>query len=180
MFSVISDEGQRNELESFYRENLDRLLNLALSHLHNDIDAEDAVQKAFCDIADKPDNFFEIPEVFRINYICAVVRNISIEMYNKQNKVRLEPLDEDKSYDDNLFSFEENLIGKISKDELKRFIKTLPPLRRDVLTLRCLMGFSTAETADKLNISESAVKKRLRLAREAVLNFIRKNEGETV
>lgn len=107
----------------------------------------------------------------------AVVRNISSDMFNKKNKVPLEELDEEDSYDDNPFSFEDSMIGKVSRDRLKQFIKSLPPLQRDVLTLRCLMGFSTAETAEKLNISQSAVKKRLRLAKETVREYARK-EGE--
>ncbi len=79
-----------------------------------------------------------------------------------------------RSYDDNPFSFEDGIIEKVSKDELKKFIKSLPSLQRDVLTLRYLMGLSTAETAEKLNISQSAVKKRLHLAKKAVREFIEK------
>ncbi len=174
MFSAISDEKQRNELSEFYKENLNCFLNIAYSNLHNKNDAEDAVQKAFQEIVRQPDNFFGIPPENRAAYMVSVVRNISVDMFNKKNRIPLEELDEEESYDDNPFSFEDSMIGKVSKDELKSFIGSLPPLQRDVLTLRCLMGFSTAETAEKLNISQSAVKKRLHLAKKAVREFIEK------
>lgn len=78
----------------------------------------------------------------------AVIRNISSDMFKKNNKILLDKLDEEEAYDDNPFSFENNMIGKVSRDGIKAFIKTLPPLQRDVLTFRCLIGFSTAETAE--------------------------------
>lgn len=174
MFSVIEDTVQRNELEEFYKENINCFLNIAYLKLHSKSDAEDAVQEAFSEIAHKPDNFFKIAPENRVSFMVAVVRNISSDMFNKKNKVTFEELDEEDSYDDNPFSFEDSIIGKVSRDKLKQFIKSLSPLQRDVLTLRCSMGFSTAETAEKLNISQSAVKKRLYLAKEAVREYIRK------
>lgn len=177
VFEVINNEEQRSELESFYIENLNCLLNIAYSNLHNKTDAEDAVQEAFQEVVRNPENFFNVAPNKRVAFMVAVVRNISVDIFNKKNKIPLEEHDEEESYNDNPFSFEENVIGKVSRDKMKSFLKTLPPLQRDVLTLRCLMGFSTAETAEKLNISQSAVKKRLRLAKKAVREFIEKESG---
>lgn len=176
MFSVIEDPVQRNELEKFYKNNKNCLLNIAYTYLHSRDDAEDAVQEAFSEIVRKPDNFFSVAPKNRVSFMVAVVRNISSDMFNKKNKVPLEELDEEDSYDENPFSFEDSIIGKVSRDRLKQFIKSLPPLQRDVLTLRCLMGFSITETAEKLNISQSAVKKRLRLAKAAVCEYVRKED----
>lgn len=176
MFEVINDELQRNELAEFYKNFFNCFLNVAYSNLHNKNDAEDAVQEAFCEIVHNPDAFFNVAPKNRVSFMVAVVRNISSDMFNKKNKIPLEELDEEGSYDDNPFSFEDSMIGKVSRDKLKKFIKSLPPLQRDVLTFRYLMGFSTAETAEKLNISQSAVKKRLRLAKEAVREYVRKED----
>lgn len=177
MFSTISNDKQRNELEAFYKEYFNCFLNAAYSSLHNRGDAEDAVQDAFRDIASNPEKFFDIPPENRLRYMVAVVRNISVDMYNKKHRMPVESLDEE-TYADNLFSFEDMVIGNVSRDEFKRVISSLPPLQRDVLTFRCLMGYSTVETAEKLNISQSAVKKRLHLAKESIRKHIRA-ENET-
>jgi len=177
MFTTISDDVQRNKLEKFYKENLNCFLNLAFSNLHNAQDAEDAVQNAFLKIADKPEKFFDIPPCNRVSYVFVIVRNISIEMFNRKNKVPLEELDTECPYDENQISLEDDIIGEISQDKLKHFIKKLPALQRDVLTLRCMMGLSISDTAKSLNISQSSVKERLRLARKAIQEFIRKEDG---
>lgn len=175
MFSTIGDEKQRNELEEFYKENLNCFLNIAYSNLHNEGDAEDAVQEAFSDIADKPEKFFSIPSSQRVNYVLTIVKNISIEMFNKKNKISLEELNDESPLDS--LSLEDDVIGRISEDKLKSFISGLPPLQKNVLMLRCMHGLSIADTAKTLNISRSAVKERLRLARKAIKDFITKEEG---
>lgn len=53
----IENEEQRNELAIFYEKYKKRLYSIALSKIHNEIDAEDAVQEVFSDIADKPEIF---------------------------------------------------------------------------------------------------------------------------
>ena len=176
MFSVIEDNDQRNELEEFYEENKNCFLNIAYLKLHDKNDAEEAVQEAFCEIAHRPDKFFTVAPKNRVRYMAAVIRNIASDMYNKKKKVPMEEIDKEDIYDDNLLSFDDIMIGKVSRDKLKQFIRSLPPLQRDVLTFRCLMGFSTAETAERLNISRSAVKKRLHLAREAIREYVWKED----
>ena len=175
MFSVINNEWQRNKLELFYKENLDCFLNIALSNLHNGSDAEDAVQQAFSDIADKPEKFFSIPRSKRVNYVFTIVRNISIDMFNKRNRILTEKLGDESPLDS--ISLEDAVIGRIAEDRLKEFISGLPPLQKNVLMLRCMHGLSIADTAQALNISQSAVKERLRLARKAIKDFIDREEG---
>lgn len=170
--AVLENEEQRNELAALYKENLNRFLNVALSKLHNRQDAEDAVQQAFLRLVEKPERFFFIPVQARVQYVYIIVKNVSIEMFNKKNKVSIEKLDEENPYNENSISLEDNVVGKLSKDKLKRFIKTLPPLQRDVLTLRCFIGLSISDTAEALNISVPAVKERLRLARKAIYEFV--------
>ncbi len=164
-------------LSGLFAEYKQMMFKTAKGILCSDFNAEDAVQEAFREIIRNPDSFFNVDPENRAAYMIAVVRNISVDMFNKKNKVRLEVLDEEGFYDDDQLLFEDGMIGKVSKDKLKQFIKTLPPLQRDVLTLRCLMGFSVAETAAKLNISQSAVKKRLHLAKAAVRKYIQKENG---
>lgn len=175
-FAVIEDEAQRNELAAFYAEYKDRFYLIAYSKLHNAQHAEDAVQETFSEIADKPENFFGVPEEKRLAYIDVIVRNISVEMFNSQNKLPSDELDE--NIEDDKISLENGLFAKISHDEILAFIDALPALQRNVLMMHCLFGLSIDETAQRLNISLTAANKRLTLARRAIKTFIDERSGE--
>ena len=177
-FSIIKDDTQRNELEVFYSKHKNLLCSIALSKLQNIEDAEDAVQEVFSDIADKPENFFNIPTEKRLSYVVVMVRNISVDIFNSKNKITVEPLDE--TIEIGTVSFENALFENISRDDLTLFINQLPTLQRNVLMLHCFFDLPIDETAKRLNISLTAAKKRLMLARKAIKNFIdeRNNDHE--
>lgn len=169
-FSVIEDEEQRSELSAFYSEYKDRLYYIALSKLHNSSDAEDAVQEAFSEIADKPEKFFDVPPEKRLTYVDVIVKNIAVDMFNARNRVPSEPLDDKILLED--IRLNDELFGKVSRDEILNFVDSLPELQRNVLFLHCILGLSIDETAQRLNISLTAANKRLTLARRSVRQFL--------
>ena len=173
-FSIITDDTQRNELADFYSTYRDWLCNIAYSKLKDRFDAEDAVQTVFAEIADDPEIFFKIAPKNRRAHVGIIVRNVSIEMYKKRNKVQLEELDEEM--EDTSFSLEDEVFDKITCEELLSFMKQLPVEQQTVLLLHYYFDLTIYETAVKLYISVSTVNKRLKSARGAIRNFI--DEGE--
>lgn len=174
-FAVIENEEQRSELAEFYHKHKGRLYSIALSKLHNQEEAEDAVQEVFTRIADKPEKFFDIPTENRPAYADVIVRNIAIDMFKGKNKVPVEPLEE--NIPEEAVSLENGLFGRISRDEILKFVDGLPIAQREVLMLHCFFGMSIDDTAQRLNISLDAAKKRLMLARKAIKNFIDERSG---
>ncbi len=170
ILSVIEDEGQRNQLSEFYKKYNKRLYSIALSKLHNEIDAEDAVQEVFSEIANKPEKFFDLPPNKRVAYVDVMVRNISMKMFNSKSKEPIEPLDEDFEFA--TVSLEDELFDKIAHDDVMMFVNQLPKMQRSVLILRCLVGLSIDETSEQLHISVTAANKHLTLARRSVRKFI--------
>lgn len=170
ILSTIENEEQRNKLSVFYSQHKQRLYSIALLKLHNEEEAEDAVQEVFSEIADKPEKFFAIPPEGRLAYTTVMVKNISVNMFNAKNKAQIEELNEE--IEDITFSLEENILNRVSEDELLSFVDQLPTLQKNVLTLHCLFDLSIDETAERLNISLIAAKKRLVLARKAIKAFI--------
>ncbi len=170
--AVLENIGQQNELSRFYDKNKARLYEIAYKHLHNKEEAEDAVQEAFLRIADKPDKFFSLSGSNRVYYICAVVRNVSVDIFNKKNKIKASGITEDSAFEDDVSPIENSLFDKVSRDEILLFIDNLPPLQRNVLILTCLSELSISETAQTLNISKTVVNQRLYLARKSIKNFI--------
>ena len=169
-FAVIENEQQRNELAKFYSNSKKRLYFIALSKLHNNEEAEDAVQEVFSRIADKPEMFFDIPSERRLAYADVMVKNISVDMFNAKNKMPSEQLYE--QIEDVNISLENALFDKISRNEVIEFINKLPTLQRNVLVLHCFFNLSIDETAQRLDISLTVATKRLALARKAIRNFV--------
>lgn len=96
--------------------------------------------------------------MFRL-WFFAIVRNRTIDILRSQ-----------KSYKATL---QKNVMGHIAatvtpvEDEINNSMvfSRLPPAFRDVLILTKVAGFTTRETADKLGISESTVRVRVRVHR---------------
>ena len=80
VLSTIENEEQRSELAVFYSKYKERFCWIANSKLKDPLDAEDAVQELFSEIADKPERFFDIPPGDRLAYADVMVKNISILM----------------------------------------------------------------------------------------------------
>lgn len=176
MFSIIKDDFQRNDLEEFYKNNMDCLFNVAYFILHNQRDSEDAVQEAFCKIAHDPDKFFGVEPENRARYMIVVVKNTALDMI-RGSKAAAAEYDDETAYGGSP-SVDDIVIGEDLKEKLKQFIRLLPDLQRKALIFRCLMGFSVSETADRLGISQAAVRQRTHMARKAVFEFIQKEKED--
>ena len=170
--AMLETDEQRNTLSEFYEQNSNRFFLIALSKLHNTEEAEEAVQEAFVRIAEKPQKFFSIEHNKRLAYIDVIIRNISIDMFKKKCCVETSELTDEISHELIDLSLEDNVLGKISHDELKKYISGLPQLWRDTITSSCVVGLSNKEIAAQLNISEVAVRQRLHLARNAIKEFV--------
>lgn len=168
--AVLEFEGQRSELSAIYDTYRKRFVGIAQKTLRNREDAEDAVQQAFLEIADKPDTFFSLNDKNRLRYLCAVVRNVSVNMLNKRKRLKSVELNENMAYSDD--PLESLMLSDISHGELIGFIESLPLLQQNVLVLTRLLKLSISETAKTLRISEKAVNQRLYLARKAIKQFV--------
>lgn len=168
----IENEEQRNELAIFYEKYKKRLYSIALSKIHNEIDAEDAVQEVFSDIADKPEIFFNVPENERVTFVDILVRNTAISTFKKElNRTsKLEALNEDMV--DESARTEDDVITKNTREELVKYILTLPEKQRVVFKLRVITGLSADEIAEQLKISRETVNWHLKMARKNIRNFI--------
>lgn len=168
----IENEEQRNELAIFYEKYKKRLYSIALSKIHNEIDAEDAVQEVFSDIADKPEIFFNVPENERVTFVDILVRNTAISTFKKElNRTsKLEALNEDMV--DESARTEDDVITKNAHEELVKYILTLPEKQRVVFKLRVITGLSADEIAEQLKISRETVNWHLKMARKNIRNFI--------
>lgn len=176
--AVLQTDEQRTIISDFYQKNKNRFYAIAYEHLHNPQDSEEAIQEAFLRIAVDPDKFFSLSGDERIYLVSAIIRNTSIDMYNKKTKHQQEELPEDLIYQSDPEFLENSLLEKISHEELLDFINGLPELQRNVLILTCLSELSISETAEALRVSKTVVNQRLYLARKSIRSFIERKRHE--
>ncbi len=179
-FAAIENEEQRNELEIFYAENFKRFMYIAVQKV-NDLDiAADVIQEVFSDIADKPEIFFNVPKEERATFVDILVRNTAISTFKKEC-YRTSKLDElNRDMIDESVRIEDDVIAKNTREELVKYILTLPERQRVVLKLRVITCLSADEIAEQLKISRETVNWHLKKVRKSIKNFIEKgtNNGE--
>jgi RNA polymerase sigma-70 factor (ECF subfamily) len=144
-----------------------KLLRIAQSVTHNTEDAQEAVQDAFLKAFRHLSQFREESKfstcLFRITV------NQSLTKLRKQRAIREVSRDEDFRADVDLPmevidwapNPEQLYWASELRDILINALRALPPTLRTVFVLRDIEGLSTDETAEVLNLSQTAVKARL-------------------
>jgi RNA polymerase sigma-70 factor (ECF subfamily) len=168
------NSGQFDRFPDLVKRYEQKLYNFSLRMCRNTADAEDSVQETFL-------NVFRYLKSFRYetkfkNWLYRVAASTCIK---KRRKSKFAPerelsLDEffpqdETEVPDQIPSWALMPLDKLLNDELldkiNAAIFTLPEKYRLVIILRDIEGFSTAETAQILNLSDANVKVRLHRAR---------------
>jgi len=144
-----------------------KLLRIAQSVTHNLEDAQDALQEAFLKAFQNLHQFREESQFS--TWLIRITLNQSLMKLRKQRKTREVSLDEDCQPENVLplevIDWAPNPEQLYWSSELREIlIKTLEELRpilRAVFVLRDIEGLSITQTAEALNLSETAVKARL-------------------
>lgn len=174
-------ENRETEIEELYRKHRVRLFNIAMRYLHSCADAEDAVHNVFSQIIEEKTKIFDIPPNKQAAYLNVLIRNISVRIFNNSlSEVVVDPAELEEYSERNDISgdigIDDDVISKISQRELIDFIHTLPQGMREAMVLRFLIGLSNREAADKLHITENALRQRLFAARKAIMRFVNNSE----
>lgn len=172
--AILQTDEQRNILSEFYEENKNKFFSLAYAKLQNSEESEDAVQEAFLRIVKYPEKFFSIEPHKRLPYSIIIIRNVVLQMLEKQGKYTFEELPED--IPDSNLSIEDISIGNVARSELVEFIQTLSEAKKQAVVLKGVYGLNNREIADVLGITESAVRRRIADAYGRIIYFVRRGE----
>lgn len=157
---------RHTQLETAYHRNADLLYRLALAELQRPQDAEDAVADAFERYLTAAPRFKN--EEAERAWLIRVTVNRSRDLYRRRRIRTHEPLEAAETVG----------VTDEAKDVLLA-LSELPHKYRTAIALHYLEGFSVAEIATALNLSDSAVKMRLARGREQLKPKL-KGEDERV
>jgi RNA polymerase sigma-70 factor, ECF subfamily len=149
-----------------------KLFRIAQSVTHNREDSEDAVQEAFLKAYQHLGDFRGDSQFS--TWLIRITLNQAIMKLRKQRAIKEVSLDGDFQTDEDILPREvidwapnaEQLYRATElRDILIKTLRELGPTMRTVFVLQDIEGLSTVQTADVLNLSQSAVKSRLWRAR---------------
>lgn len=163
---MASPSKQISFIEDCYELYEQKMFRVALSVLHDETLAEDAVQDAFLQMIKHKVYFKNAGSDDCKRYIITVIKNASINIYNKRKNEN-----QIVSYPDDL----ETIGGEyttLSEDEragdaeYTSLMRSLPEKYFAVVDCLVVHDYTVAETARRLNITEANVRKRYERARK--------------
>jgi RNA polymerase sigma-70 factor (ECF subfamily) len=163
-----------------------KLFRIAQSVTHNREDSQDAVQEAFLKAYQHLGEFRGDSQFS--TWLIRITLNQSLMKLRKQRRTREVSLDEDFGTDEDVLprevidwapNPEQHYSGSQLRNILIKTIEELRPILRTVFVLQDIEGLSTVQTADILNLSQSAVKSRLWRARLQLRERLNKYFGKS-
>jgi len=171
--SLLVERAQKGDEEAFQelmRRTRSTSLRLALSIVKNREEAEDQVQTSFFKAWKNLPGFQR--EARFSTWLRTIVVNQSLMHLRSRRRAPVQALDDYRDEGlpldpaDTRESHEATLASGQMRERLRKEIQRLPPLFREVLELRDLQELPTEDVAQRLGISEAAMKSRLFRARQ--------------
>ncbi len=168
--AVIDDAAEMKRFEKIYYEYRDQMFFVANDVLHDEHEAEDAVQNAFIGIAR---NIRSLPtddkRIVRA-YTLTAAKNAALNLLpQKQRRDMQLDIDEvDIAADEDVFA---QIAASEDRETISKVIGKLPDIYRDVLLLRCVCGLKAAQTAQLLGRKKATVEKQMERARKLVVRL---------
>jgi len=159
-----------------YTEHKLTMFKAAYNILEDEHLAEDAVHNAFENISRHLERSNNPQSIQTTAYLITVTQNAAKKIYNKRKPLQNQvDIHENEYRLRNVTDTESEVMGKLSKERFLSCLQKMAPKYRDVLLMKYYMQKSDKEIAAALELSSSAVRKRLERARK---DLIKRYGGE--
>ena len=165
--NLMDTEDEKIKFEQIYNNYRYIMFYVAKSILKDDYLSEDAVHNAFINIAKNIQNVDGANENRTKAYVVVIVRNISLNMLKKQNKAF--NICDFEEYTTEDLSLEDEVLSKLSFENIVNEIVNLPSIYKDVLYLTYVENLKTKEISELINVDNETVKKRLQRGRKKLI-----------
>ena len=166
--ATIEDENFRSLMERICEEYLEDMVRAANSILHNEQDAQDAVQSAFVRLLDHGDLLQKLTNTQIKWYVVKSAFNAAKDKWRDRKRLGETSLSEDIAMPDLMEHYE-------IKDQVERMILKLSKKEQEFLVLRHVYELKYAEIGEMMNCSEEAARKTVKRA-EAKLKKMYKEQ----
>ena len=172
--SIISDciAGSQKAQAKLYHHFAPKMFGVCLRYAKDTTEAEDNLQDGFIKVFANLKSFRQ--EGSFEGWIRRIMINVSLEKLRKQHLMY--PVEDVSIYDS--VNYSDDVIAKISADDLIKLIQELPPRYRLVFNLYVIEGMSHQEIAKEMDITQGTSKSNLARAREIIKKKVHENFGE--
>jgi RNA polymerase sigma-70 factor (ECF subfamily) len=159
--------------ETLYNMLAPKMFGVCLRYSKDRTEAEDNLQEGFIKVFTYLKNFRH--EGSLEGWVRRIMVNVSIEKFRKQHVMH--PVEDVSIYDSKNYS--NDIVEKITADELMGLIQDLPPRYRMVFNLFVMEGLNHKEISEAMQISEGTSKSNLARGREILKRKVTELYGET-
>ncbi len=159
--ALIDEPSDKDKFKEIYHTYKDMMHTVAMSVLHNEALAEEAVQDSLLKIARKISDFLEPVCSKSASLIVIIVRNTSIDNLRKEKNSKA------VSYNDLINNEKpempdiEEILSDSGMGEIMDIINRMDKIYKDALKLKYICGYNTAEIAEIMNISPKNAEMRI-------------------
>ncbi len=173
----LPDESMAPKFKLFFEEYKVFMGKIAYDYIHDYHIAEDCVMDTMHYFARTFDKIGEIKCNKTLMTVITVTRERAINFYKKQSKINQnEQQIFDEAYE-HILGFDDNVFSNVETIELVSCIDSLDDKYKIPLILKISDGYTSAEIAEILGISESLVRKRIERAKNKLICKISVGEG---
>jgi RNA polymerase sigma-70 factor (ECF subfamily) len=172
--NIIEDcvSGNVRAQETLYNMLAPKMFGVCLRYSKDRTEAEDNLQEGFIKVFTYLKNFRH--EGSLEGWVRKIMVNVSLEKFRKQHIMY--PVEDVGLYETTNYS--NDIIEKITADELIEMIQELPPRYRMVFNLFVMEGMNHKEISEKMQISEGTSKSNLARGREILKKKVAQLYGE--
>jgi len=172
--AIISDcvAGNRKAQAKLYHQFAPKMFGVCLRYAKDSTEAEDNLQEGFIWVFTNLKSFRHDGSLE--GWMRRIMVNVSLEKIRKQ--YLLYPVEDVSAYDS--VNFSDDVIAKMSADELLQLIRELPPRYQLVFNLYVFEGMTHQEIAKEMEINEGTSKSNLARAREILKKKVHEIFGE--
>ena len=172
--SIISDciAGSRKAQAKLYHQFAPKMFGVCLRYAKDATEAEDNLQEGFIKVFTNLKSFRHDGSLE--GWIRRIMVNVSLEKIRKNHVMY--PVEDVTVYVS--INFSDDVIAKMSAEDLLNMIRELPPRYQLVFNLYVIEGMSHQEIAREMSINEGTSKSNLARARDILKKKVNENFGE--
>lgn len=172
--AMIETQEEKNKFEWIYDSYQQTMYYVANSVLHNNADAEDAVQQSFIRIIENLDKFNPSEQEQTKGLVVILVKRIAIDIYRKKQRHVNLSLNEDNGIEN---STSAAVYQPETDDRLEKALLMLPTNYAEVIKLKYSHEYTDKEISRMLSITEGNVRQRLLRAKTKLKDILEEMES---